>query len=215
MTCPGCAADPRPKGFRSTRKCAFPNGVFDPDNWNCAALEPLRSYRGGARLRDDMGNSGLQVIPIPPEEDELAGYVVLTFYKDRGMTSGAQIVYAGSEPQTLTLEAAQRIAARLGPGVPADDFCAAGVHDLAEQVLDARGSARQLRKAQEECGELVSVIGQYLEGRRSAEQLADEIVDVHFLCVQLRQVVGRRLFDEVQARKLRRVEERLGSGTLV
>lgn len=41
-TCPRCVADPQPQGFGSPRRCAFPAGTFDPDNWACASMEIIR-----------------------------------------------------------------------------------------------------------------------------------------------------------------------------
>ncbi len=53
----------------------------------------------------------LGVLPVPESEDEDAqeGYLIMTWYKDRGKTSQAFVVSDDDGPQVLMLKTAERI----------------------------------------------------------------------------------------------------------
>jgi len=82
--------------------CAFMTGEFDPDNWNCATMNALRSLEEIPQARrwccDDQS---LLVFPLEGE------FIILSWYKNRGRTDGAWMLYSDLiEP--LSLEAAER-----------------------------------------------------------------------------------------------------------
>ena len=73
----------RPSYFASEPKCAFPNGVFASDNWNCATANLLRD---AARQDEPDGHTVWS-------EDQNAAlipwdgvFVVMGWYKHRGRT---------------------------------------------------------------------------------------------------------------------------------
>lgn len=83
-------------------QCAFESGTFSGDNWNCATMNALRQRARdiGTDMRDD--NAAASIGYVPVETDDYSGYVVMTWYKDRGETGNA-IVVGDDEPlQPLT-----------------------------------------------------------------------------------------------------------------
>ena len=85
--CPRCAA--------GGPKCGFlANGTFTAANWNCATLNALRAVAERVYGVDE----SIGVVRCP---DLFGGFVVLTWYKDRGATSNA--VWMGDSPITLPL----------------------------------------------------------------------------------------------------------------
>lgn len=108
MTCPAClAAGMRPPDSAHPRRCAFEADEFSGDNWMCATLNRLRD-RALWRNRDDGTNGTIAVIPLPDDEQEPHGYIVLGFYKARG-TVGSTVVVSDDSTQPLTLEIAERM----------------------------------------------------------------------------------------------------------
>lgn len=75
------------------------------------------------------------------------------------------------------------------------------------------GKEHQMRKAMEECGELIAAINQYADGRISEEAIASEIADVEIMCAQLRLIVGSIVVKEQKAKKLNRLIARIGRET--
>ena len=89
--CPRCAAG----GHPWSPKCGFlANGVFTDDNWNCATLNALRDVVERTYGFDES-------IGVVRCDEETGGFVVLTWYKDRGATSNA--LWVGDSPITLPL----------------------------------------------------------------------------------------------------------------
>lgn len=90
-------------------KCAFENGTFNSDNWNCATMNALRERARelGTDFRDDMEAGSIGYVPYADlEGDEYGGYIVLTWYKDRGRTYGAVVLFEDEPPCPLTEERA-------------------------------------------------------------------------------------------------------------
>jgi hypothetical protein len=76
--------------------CAFENGVFSEDNWNCATMNKLRHISKDIEtyMRDDMSCGSIGYVPMdndyaPDDFDTLGGYILMTWYKDRGRTNKA------------------------------------------------------------------------------------------------------------------------------
>jgi hypothetical protein len=94
------------------RRCAFtPSGRFRKNNWNCETMIALREA-AFFRHRDDFVNGSIGVVEMPDDtgpRDDVKGFLVLTWYKDRGGSPGAIIVADEGKQHALTLARAQRI----------------------------------------------------------------------------------------------------------
>lgn len=77
--CPACqAAGRNPKNFADPRRCAFPDGSFNSDNWNCATANALRGKAEGKEVWTDDQSAAL----LPWN----GRFIVLGWYKSRGRT---------------------------------------------------------------------------------------------------------------------------------
>lgn len=102
-------------------KCAFEYDYFNTANWNCATMSRLRiiAEQLGTIMRDDNSCACIGYVPLdadlyvpgrygPP--DMKSGYIVMTWYKERGRTGQALIMWDDEPPRPLTeLEALQAI----------------------------------------------------------------------------------------------------------
>jgi hypothetical protein len=88
-------------------KCAFENGVFSPNNWNCATMNELRNIAEEIEMshRYDLtvGSFGT----VPWECNRSKGIVFMTWYKERGKTSNAIVMYDDEPVRKLTLKDAE------------------------------------------------------------------------------------------------------------
>lgn len=80
-------------------QCAFPKGVYEPDNWNCAAMNILRfiaeENENTDRDDDSAGSFGFvraNDYHAPEGYEGPGGYVTLAWYKDRGATNNAKFM---------------------------------------------------------------------------------------------------------------------------
>lgn len=116
MTCKLCLENPIvtnaggwPIANRPARKCAFPNGVFDTNNWNCGTLITLR-----ADIGDQWAFSKKQGYSYGEDQSCYTKHVgdgfflVLGWYKDRGRTEYAGIL-EGEKVLPLRLDQAEAI----------------------------------------------------------------------------------------------------------
>lgn len=91
-------------------RCAFEfDGRFNRDNWACETMYELRqiAYDLGTVTRDDMECASIGYIPYVDEEgEEYNGYIVMTWYKDRGTTGNAIIMFDDEPIRELTEEKA-------------------------------------------------------------------------------------------------------------
>lgn len=104
-------------------KCAFPDGVFSTDNWNCATMQalidvvehyvemgPSDQQRANFYYRDDTWFFWLAYdtgwIDWPEDEDGMAGWITMLRYKHRGAVEQASVMELG-EPMHLTLRQAE------------------------------------------------------------------------------------------------------------
>ena len=95
-------------------KCAFEKGKFDHDNWNCETMNQLREHCDFER-RDDMSAACIGVIHIPDvkvEDLPQQGYIVMTWYKQRGKTGQSYVMCDDDVPEPLTLETAEYVLAQ-------------------------------------------------------------------------------------------------------
>lgn len=82
--------------------CAFENEEFSGVNWNCATMNKLRNIsdeldRG---WRDDLSCGSIGYVPMdndyaPIYFDTYGGYIVMTWYKERGRTGNAVFMTDG------------------------------------------------------------------------------------------------------------------------
>lgn len=88
----------------SDPKCAFEGSVFSGDNWNCATMNALRgrAEQLGTVFRDDLAAGSIGYVPFDGPGG--SGYVVMTWYKDRGTTGNAVVLWDDEKPRPLTEE---------------------------------------------------------------------------------------------------------------
>lgn len=114
MTCKLCQLRPVPENYGSPRRCAFGEfGEFIADNWNCETMNELR----GAYIwkhRDDQVKGSICVLPVGEISGTSMGYLVLTYYKDRGETGGARIVQDDQPDVPLSRFIAEHMLGELG-----------------------------------------------------------------------------------------------------
>jgi len=89
-------------------RCAFSNGIFSSDNWNCATMNKLRKIVKKAGLfwrDDDIGSIGV----LPVDLDEFYGFLIMLWYKERGQVEQAILLSSERPPALLTLDLAIKI----------------------------------------------------------------------------------------------------------
>lgn len=101
----------------SDPRCAFPNGLFEPDNWSCAtagalreAVDPCGPYSWWCE------DQYFAIIPFDdPDDPGDLRFIFLSWYKSRGRTETAELLTSsGAEPLDLKRaeEALRWLAAR-------------------------------------------------------------------------------------------------------
>ena len=82
--------------------------------------------------------------------------------------------------------------------------------DVCCEALALFGKENQLRQAQEECGELVAAINQYLRQDRREDHrrlaVVEEIADVWIILTQLKMALPLEDFNNALDRKLKRLQ---------
>lgn len=105
--------------------CAFPDGKFDPENWNCATMNALRDLAEEYSTWNEDNKASVINFPFEWVPDlmrslkvgieEQAMFAVLVWYKSRGATPTFLLVgennYVNTEP---TLEHAEAIIKHYG-----------------------------------------------------------------------------------------------------
>jgi len=84
------------------------------------------------------------------------------------------------------------------------------------EAVDKWGTEDQLRMAQEEAGELIAAINQYLRQRIPLLDVAEEVADVLIMASQVAEIIDRSspgLVDSLLGQKLHRLRTRLGNKT--
>ena len=127
MACDACKA--RGKTWPGDDpKCGLPNGTFSADNWNCASLNALRDvvYEGQQtmpsgvdyRYCDDQKYATVQVDQIEGVGGALALWV--TWYKSRGRTEGAWLMFSDQPPRPPTEDELMAVVRHYSPNVGAN-----------------------------------------------------------------------------------------------
>lgn len=101
--CEACAATlPGERG----RACAFTKvGRFTASNWMCETMNRLRE-KALFTNRDDLHSGSIAVVLLPDVAD-LQGYIVLSFYKERGTVGAAVLMNNENTPKALTRSIAE------------------------------------------------------------------------------------------------------------
>lgn len=93
--------------------CAFEDNEFSSDNWNCATMNELRSISEevGMGWRDDLSCGSIGYVPMdndyaPDDFETNGGYIVMTWYKERGRTGNA-VFMTDDETVPLTIKHAE------------------------------------------------------------------------------------------------------------
>lgn len=81
--------------------------------------------------------------------------------------------------------------------------------NIYQKSVNHYGKIPQLRKTQEECGELVAAIGQWLDSRINLKELATEVADVEIMCKQIRVIIGDDVVDSEKMQKILRLDNRI------
>ena len=116
MTCKLCESRPVPKNYGSPRKCAFDEkGAFTRDNWNCETINEMRRALLFRYTGEE--NGSIALFPLIDAPNEVNGYVVLTYDKNRGTVGGARIVCDEQDDLSLTLEIAESQLEQMGVSV--------------------------------------------------------------------------------------------------
>jgi hypothetical protein len=102
--CPRCAADPQPKDFGNTRRCAFvTDGSFTAENWRCATIDAILDIIPSS-FKHEGSDESMQGLLCEPEQT--GGWIILARYKHRGCTSSA-MHFGDSRAKPLTLALAE------------------------------------------------------------------------------------------------------------
>jgi hypothetical protein len=112
MTCTLC--EKRGKTWKGDDpKCAFVDGVFTSDNWNCATMNKLRDIADilETTSRNDNSCGSIGYVPMdndyaPIHFDTSGGYIVMMWYKSRGKTGNA-VFMTDNKTIPLTIEHAE------------------------------------------------------------------------------------------------------------
>lgn len=88
-------------------KCAFPSGVFESDNWNCATMNKLREISHPSAVYSN--DQWCKVIPTLGGE-----FVILGWYKERGRTEYATLLDSDTT-HALLLTTAELVISRFNP----------------------------------------------------------------------------------------------------
>lgn len=98
MTCNLCRARDK-DGEGSDRRCAFENGYFTSDNWNCATVNLIRDlcYEGQPKIPQGVdyqycSDQKYATINISEMEDYLGLALWVSWYKNRGATGAMWIL---------------------------------------------------------------------------------------------------------------------------
>lgn len=107
MACNYCTTD-------KDCQCAFPNGVFTRNNYNCRTMSILRDI--AQKYHDDLGSGSIGYVPFVDIEVETnqgtwwgSGFIVMTWYKDYPETGNAIVMCDDKPLQELTLELAHNV----------------------------------------------------------------------------------------------------------
>lgn len=82
-----------------------------------------------------------------------------------------------------------------------------------KKAIELWGEAHQMMMAQEECGELISAISQFTRGRKTVDDLSEEIADVEIMCEQMRIIFGDERVSFAKKNKINSLITRIKKAT--
>jgi len=112
MSCKLCSTRPVPSCYGSPRKCAFDDsGNFTGNNWNCETANELRELmeagsdeHSGTAYRTRYDDESIGVLAT-----ENHGFIVATWYKERGRTGQIVLMCDANTPRPITVDEAESI----------------------------------------------------------------------------------------------------------
>ena len=97
MTCILC--ERRGKTWQgSNPTCAFKDGTFSPDNWNCATMGTLRDLADLFDMSHRCGDDSIGIVPFE------GAFIVMAWYKSRGKTDRAYALGIYGEPKSVSTQ---------------------------------------------------------------------------------------------------------------
>ena len=81
--------------------------------------------------------------------------------------------------------------------------------ECCKHAILAWGEKAQMLMMMEETGELTVELSHYLRGRQNYDKVVEEVADVLFMALQMRELFGSEAVDEQLHRKLIRLRKRL------
>lgn len=166
--CRLCQVIPWPREWES-RRCAFPDGVFQTENWNCATMNVLRDIAEalGTTMRADDAEGSIGYVPLGDED--ITGYLVMTWYKNRGRTHSALVLRLDDPPLPVT-----------------EDIALQAVRVFAEndwsfywRVVGLEHKQRELDQLQEEIRAVLRSIGVVASGGEATKRVDPGNEGVH------------------------------------
>lgn len=79
-------------------RCAFEQFRFSNNNWNCAAMNILRDLAEEHGFFYKLNDESIGVVPLE------CGYIILTWYKDRGCTGNAIFMVDDEQPRKINID---------------------------------------------------------------------------------------------------------------
>ena len=73
-----------------------------------------------------------------------------------------------------------------------------------QKAIDLWGLDSQLDMLTEECGELISAVNKFKRSRIEQEKLAQEIVDVELMCMQIKEIIDSDVYESILKYKVER-----------
>ena len=104
--CSRCKERGKPDYFGSDPECAFPDGVFNSSNWQCATMNDLRDKVDECDEYLSLGSLRVNDQSAALLADDAGRYIVLSWYKNRGRTEGAWLM-SETHIEPLTLKDAE------------------------------------------------------------------------------------------------------------
>lgn len=80
--------------------------------------------------------------------------------------------------------------------------------EIYNQIIFIRGKEAQMYKLTEECGEFITALNQFKDGRISISELLEEVVDIDVLIDQMKIIFEDRIDEwyKIKERKLKRLK---------
>lgn len=81
--------------------------------------------------------------------------------------------------------------------------------DIYKTAIDVWGEEFQIRMCQEELSEAISVLNQYLRGRKTKDDVAEELADSEIVLQEMRRIFDPDTINNIKKQKLTRLRKRI------